>query len=74
MILKGTIKNIADIQRMNEIASKQPFEVFVSCEDTMVDCRSFVNLFPLIGKEVNVIVEDYIDSKVFKKMFKKMKI
>ena len=74
MFLTGTIKDMKDIQHMNRVASEQPFEVYVSCDSTLVDCRSFVNLFPLIGKEVNIVVEDDVDNKAFKKMFKKMRI
>lgn len=74
MILKGHINNIDDIQRINRIVSEQEFEVFISSGDMMFDARSFVALFNLIGKDVNIIVEDDIDNKVFSKMVKKMGI
>lgn len=74
MVLKGHINSVDDIQRINDIASKQEFEVFISSGNMMFDARSFVALFNLIGKDVNIIVEDNIDDKLFRKMFKKMKI
>lgn len=74
MILKGHINNIDDIQRINRIVSEQEFEVFISSGDMMFDARSFVALFNLIGKDVNIIVEDDVDDKLFSKMVKKMRI
>lgn len=74
MILKGHIDSLKDVYRINEIATKQSFDVYVSDKSTIVDAKSFVCLFNLIGHDVNVIVDDNGDVKAFKKMFKKMKI
>lgn len=74
MYLTGKINNIDDIKRINTVASQQDFDVIAESGNIMIDCRSFVNLFPLIGKEVNIVVEDNVDVKLFRKMFKKMKI
>lgn len=74
MYLTGKINNIDDIKRISTVASQQDFDVIAESGNIMIDCRSFVNLFPLIGKEVNIVVEDNVDVKLFRKMFKKMKI
>lgn len=74
MVLKGHISTLNDVKRINEIASDMPFEVFISCGNDMFDARSFLCLSAFIGKDVNIVVEDDIDSKVFAKMVKQMKV
>ena len=74
MVLKGHISTLDDVKRINEVASNMPFEVFVSSGNDMFDARSFLCLSAFIGKDVNIIVEDDIDDKVFAKMVKRMKV
>lgn len=74
MILKGHINNIEDVKRLSKVASEQNFEVFISSDNTMFDARSLMALCTLIGKDVNIIVEDDIDEKLFAKVVKKMGI
>lgn len=74
MVSKGHITSMQDIFRINEVASKQYFEIFISSGNQMYDAKSFVCLFNLIGKDVNIIAEDNIDNKIFAKVIKKMRI
>lgn len=74
MTLKGKISSVDDVNRINAVAAKMNCKVTVSCGSTIVDAKSFVELFPLIGNEVNIVVGDSVNPRYFKRMFKMMGI
>lgn len=74
MFLKGHISSQDDVHRINKVATEASFPLYVSADNEMYDARSFVCLFNLIGKDVNVVAKDGTDVKAFEKIFKKMKI
>lgn len=67
------LKTKEDIQRLSDLVCNQPYEVYVhSNDDTlMIDARSILALFALVGKRCRVVVEDYVDPKAFSKFINK---
>lgn len=68
-----TLKSKDDIEHLSNLASEQPYEVYVHSNDdiVMVDARSLLALFTLIGKRCKVVAEDNVDPKMFAKFVRK---
>ena len=60
------------VERISELASKAPYEVWLSDGTVMLDARSLLGLFALVGKRVNVVAEDYVNPHAFEKLVNKM--
>ena len=66
------ITDIGQVERINALACKTPYEVWLSDDVLMLDARSLLGLFSLVGKRVNVIAEDDVNPKAFDKLVAKM--
>lgn len=66
------IRDKGHVEKINEIACKEPFEVWASTDTVMLDCRSLLGLYSLVGKKVHIVAEDYVEPKMFAKMISKM--
>lgn len=64
------LKNINDIQKINQIVSKYPFDIWIHSKSGMVDAKSVLGIFALsLNEDLNIVVEDEIDtSKLFKEL------
>ena len=60
------------VERISELAIKAPYEVWLSDGTVMLDARSLLGLFALVGKRVNVVAEDYVNPHAFEKLVNKM--
>ena len=60
------------VERINELARKAPYEVWLTDDTVMLDARSLLGLFALVGKRVNLVAEDDVNPKAFAKLVKKM--
>lgn len=74
MIVKGHINSIGDVKRVSEVASRQMFDIFLHTEDTLVDAKTNLALYTLVGKDVDIVVEDNINEKIVKKVVNEMGI
>lgn len=74
MFIPLDIKSKEQIEKINNIASNAPFEVWLSTPTLMLDARSLLGLYSLIGKKVNVVAEDNISDKAFRKLVNKMAV
>lgn len=72
MVKELDIKDPAQVQRISELASKVPYEVWLSTDVVMLDARSLLGLYALVGKKVKVVAEDDVDPKQFCKLVRKM--
>lgn len=72
MIRAIDIKNNEQVEKINELASRAPYEVWLSTDTVMLDARSLLGLMSLVGKRVNVVVEDNVDPKRFSRMVDRM--
>lgn len=66
------LDTMEEIQKLNEIASEQPFEINVSKGLVTVNAKSLLALFALIGEKVNLVAPDHADPKTFIEAVKKM--
>ena len=53
------------VERISALASQAPYDVWLSSGTVMLDARSLLGLFALVGKRANVVVEDYVNPKSF---------
>ena len=59
------IKTPAQAEKINHLACEAPYEVWLSSGTVMLDARSLLGLFALVGKRANVVVEDCVNPKSF---------
>ncbi len=72
MIREIEIKDGAQVERINRLAAKTPYEVWLSSGTMMLDARSLLGLFALVGKKAHVVAEDNVNPKEFSKLVAKM--
>ena len=68
------LKNPKDVKQLNDIACNQNFDLTVSSGSTIVNARSILALFALIGKPVSLVAPDHIDPDKFISLIKKLNI
>lgn len=72
MIQEIEIKDGAQIEKINQLACKAPYEIWLSTDTVMLDARSLLGLFALVGKRARVVAEDSVDPRAFGKLVSKM--
>lgn len=72
MVKELKIRDSAQAERINQLASGAPYEVWLSTDVVMLDARSLLGLYTLVGKNVRVVAEDDVDPKRFFKLVDKM--
>lgn len=72
MVREIEIKDGAQVEKINRLACKAPYEIWLSTDTVMLDARSLLGLFALIGKKARVVAEDNIDPYAFSKLVSKM--
>lgn len=65
MVLDINIKSAEDAEKLSAVACKTPDTLWAHSNDglIMVDCRSLLGLFTLIGKPCKLVAEDYTSPK-----------
>lgn len=66
------IKDEAQVEKINKLACDTPYEVWLSSGSIMLDARSLLGLFALVGKKAHVVVEDYVTPRSFQKLVTRM--
>ena len=77
MVYPIVMKTQEDVIRVNEIASRQMFDLFLSTVNgpyISVDAKSLLAMFSLIGREVYLVAPDDLNPKYFSKLIKRMKL
>ena len=64
------ITSKSQVERINQLASEVPYEVWLSTDTVMLDARS--GLFSLVGKKARVVASDNVNPKAFGKLVDKM--
>lgn len=72
MIRPLDIKSREQIENINRLASNAPYEVWLSTDTAMLDARSLLSIYTLIGQRVNVVAEDDVNPKHFSRLVDKM--
>ena len=60
------------IKRISDLASKEPYEIYLSNSTTMLNAKSILGLFSLVGQDVNIVAEDNADPYRFMCVVNKM--
>ena len=66
------IKSREQIDRINRLACEAPYEVWMSTETVMLDARSLLGLYSLIGQRAKVVTEDEVSPRSLDRLVKKM--
>ena len=66
------IKSKAQVEKINRLACNAPYEVWLHAGNVMLDARSLLGLFALVGRKANVVVEDDVAPRSFQKLVAKM--
>ncbi len=66
------IKNKDQVEKINYLASEAPYEVWLSAGNVMLDARSLLGLFTLIGRRTSVVVEDDVNPNQFERLVDQM--
>ncbi len=66
------IKSKSQVQNINYLASEAPYEVWLSAGNVMLDARSLLGLFTLIGHRASVVVEDDVNPTQFERLVNRM--
>ena len=61
------------VERISRLASQEPYDVYLSTDTVILDARSLVGLFSLVGKRVRVVAGDRVDPKKFSRLVDKIK-
>ena len=66
------IKSEEQVTRINRLACEAPYEVWLSNSAVILDARSLLGLYALVGQRVHVVTEDDINPKSLNRLVKKM--
>lgn len=66
------IKNADQVYKINALAGETPYEVWLATDTLMLDARSLVGLFALVGQKAKVVAEDYVNPRAFSRLVSKM--
>lgn len=72
MLKEIEIKDRDQVERINRLACGAPYEVWLFTKDAMLDARSLLGLFALVGRKASVVVEDDVAPKSFQKLVAQM--
>lgn len=72
MLKEIEIKNEAQVERINRLACQAPYEVWLFTRDMMLDARSLLGLYALIGQQAKVVTEDGLDPRMVNRLVEKM--
>ena len=66
------IKTEEQVGRINRLACEAPYEVWLSTDTVMLDARSLLGLYALVGQQAKVVTEDGLDPKMVSRLVEQM--
>ena len=66
------IKDQDQVMKISKLASQAPYPVWLSDGAVMLDARSLLGLFVLIGHKARVVAGDHVNPKSFGKLVEQM--
>lgn len=66
------IKNKEQVERINRLACEAPYEVWLSTDTLMLDARSLLGLYALLGQRAKVVTEDSVNPRALDRLVEKM--
>ena len=67
------IKSEEQVNRINRLACEAPYEVWLSTDTVMLDARSLLGLYALVGQRARVVTEDDLNPKAVDRLVAKMR-
>lgn len=74
MIYPIKLDSKEDVIKLNNFAAEEDYNLSVSCGSTMVDAKSLLALFTLVGQSVILVAPDHLNPKKFMRLIEKMGI
>ncbi len=72
MMKEIELKTPAQVQKLSELASQEPYDINLVTSTVILDARSLLGLYSLIGQRVAVSADDHADPQRFSKFLKKL--
>lgn len=72
MVKELEIKSGQQVENINRLAGGEPYEVWLTTDAVMLDARSLLGLYALVGQRVQVVAEDDVDPRRFQKLVTRM--
>ena len=72
MMKELTIKDAAQVEKINRLACEAPYEVWLSNSAVILDARSLLGLYVLVGKRAKVVTEDNVNPRQLTRLVAKM--
>lgn len=66
------IKDAAQVEKINRLACGAPYEVYLQTETVILDARSLLALYALVGQTVYVVAEDHVNPCHFGRLVSEM--
>lgn len=66
------IKDAAQVEKINRLACGAPYEVYLQTETVILDARSLLALYALVGQTVYVVAEDDVSPRHFGHLVQEM--
>lgn len=67
------IQNSDDIQKINYIVSKYPFDIWIHGKSGMVDAKSLLGMFLMgLTERLTLVIDDDIDEHMREKLLKEL--
>ena len=60
------------IEKISNLACKEPFDIWISSDMDMLNAKSLLGLYSLVGKDVLVVAEDNANPERFLRVVRKM--
>lgn len=72
MMKEIELKTPAQVQKLSELASQEPYDINLVTSTVILDARSLLGLYSLIGQRVAVSADDHADPQRFGRFLKKL--
>ena len=72
MIKELRIKDAAQVEKICRLACSAPYEIYLHTDTAMLDARSLLGLYALVGQRAKVVTEDSLDPKMVDRLVEKM--
>lgn len=72
MIYPIKLESTQDVVKLNNFAANEDYDLSVSSGNTMIDAKSLLALFTLVGKTCVLVAPDHLNPKKFMRLIERM--
>ena len=70
--LPFVINSQEDLYKLSEAASKEDYPIYISTDMGLLDAKSILALFTILGKEIKLVAPDHTKADKFVKFVEKL--